>query len=46
MDIVTYFTDLASKWIKEHDTREIVIDMIIMMHGAVMHPPATNPRQA
>ena len=22
MDIVTCFTDLASKWIKEHDTRE------------------------
>ena len=36
--MVTRLTDMAVKWLKEHDTREKVIDIIVMEQFITMLP--------
>ena len=37
-EIVTHLTDMAAKWLKEHDTRAKVIDMVVMGQFITMLP--------
>ena len=42
-EVVTRLSDMAAKWLKEHDTRERVIDMIVMQQFLTMFPEDTVP---
>ena len=37
-EIVTCLKDMAAKWLKEHNNREVVIDMIVVEQFITMLP--------
>ena len=41
-EIVTHLTDMAAKWLKEHDTRAKVIDMIVICWEVSRRLPASQ----